>query len=370
MTPSSPTSTPVVRIQAIDALRGFDMFWLAVGLPLFLAIARLIQNPLPEAIQYHATHATWIGFAAWDLVMPLFIFIVGTAMPFSLTRRRATEPLWKIYLHVLFRTAILFLLGMVVQGNLLSFNPDAIKLFCNTLQAIAGGYLIASICLLHFSVKGQIIAAALMLVAYWVCLLWIPFGGEPAGALLPGSNISIYIDRSLTGSLQDGTPYAWILPQLSFGALTILGCMGGHILKAAVHPLKRLFILLLAGCLCLALGYGWSFSIPIIKHLFTPSMTLWAAGWCFLLLGAFYLLTDILKQGWIAFPFKVIGSNAILLYVWITLMPPEAGVSRVLFSGFSSLFGEYGTAVFFLCNCALVWGAMFYLYKKKIFIKI
>lgn len=358
------------RIQAIDALRGFDMFWLTIGLPLFLAVARLFQNPLPESIRYHASHVEWIGFSAWDMVMPLFIFIVGTAMPFSLGKRKGSEPLWKTWLHIGYRVAVLFILGMVVQGNLLSFNPNAIKLFCNTLQAIAGGYLIASFCLLYLSRKTQVIAAALMLVAYWACLKWIPFGQYAAGTLLPDANLAIYIDRELEGSLQDGTSYAWILPQLSFGALTLLGCFAGQMLQSAHAPFKKLVMLALMGVCCLGLGYAWSFSIPIIKHLFTPSMTLWAAGWCFLLLGAWYLVTDILKQEWIAFPFKVLGSNAIFLYVWATLMPPEAGISRVFFSGFSSLFGEYGSVVFNLCNCALVWGVLYFLYRKKTFIKI
>ena len=366
---TQPSPSPV-RIQAIDTLRGLDMFWLTIGLPLFLAVARLLEHPLPEFLQYHATHVEWIGFAAWDLVMPLFIFIVGTAMPFSFSRRRSAEPMWKLHLHIVYRAGILFLLGMVAQGNLLSFNPDAIKLFCNTLQAIAGGYLIASLCILHLSRTAQIMAATLMLIAYWVCLEWIPFGNHAAGTLLPNANIALYIDHLLEGSLQDGSNYAWILPQLSFGALTLLGCFAGQILQSPNAPIKRLATLIIIGILCLALGYMWSFSIPIIKRLFTPSMTLWAAGWCFLLLAACYLLIDILKQNWIAFPFKVLGSNAIFLYIWATLMPPEAGISRVFFSGFSSLFGDYGSLVFNLCNCFLVWGVLYFLYKKKTFIKI
>lgn len=134
---SSLSDTRPQRIAAIDALRGFDMFFLTGGLALVVAGINLFYDRSPEWLVKHSTHVAWEGFAAWDLVMPLFLFIVGTAMPFSFSKRIGSEPLWKIYLKVARRVVVLFLLGMVVQGNLLSFEPSRMSLYCNTLQAIA-----------------------------------------------------------------------------------------------------------------------------------------------------------------------------------------------------------------------------------------
>lgn len=372
---SSAPDSRSQRIDAIDALRGFDMFFLTGGLALVVAGINLFYDHSPAWLLKHAAHVHWEGFAAWDLVMPLFLFIVGTAMPFSFSRRMGTEPLWKIYLKVFKRVAVLFLLGMAVQGNLLSFDPDRMFLYCNTLQAIASGYLIAAICLLHLSVRWQVGVTVLLLAVYWLVMKFVPFsdpavGSCAAGMLEPGRNLALLLDKYLMGDWQDGTNYAWILAQFGFGAMTMLGLLGGQILKRVQGNGKKLLWLAGAGAGCLALGYVWSLDFPIIKHLFTSSMVLWAAGWCYLLLALFYLLTDMLRFKWLTFFFSVIGSNAIFVYLWVELCPPARTFSRVLFTGFSGCFGEAGPFVFYLCNYALIWGVLYYLYKNRTFIKV
>ena len=172
------------------------------------------------------------------------------------------------------------------------------------------------------------------------------------------------------GNWQDGTNYAWILAQFGFGAMTMLGLLGGQILKRVQGHGKKLAWLLCSGAGCLALGYVWSLDFPIIKRLFTSSMVLWAAGWCYLLLALFYLLTDVLKLNWLTFFFSVIGSNAIFVYIWVSLCPPTSNFSRVLFTGFSGCFGDADRFVFYLCNYALMWGVLYYMYKNRTFIKV
>ena len=108
----------------------------------------------------------------------------------------------------------------------------------------------------------------------------------------------------------------------------------------------------------------------MIKRLFTSSMVVWAAGWCYLLLALFYLLTDVLKLNWLTFFFSVIGSNAIFVYMWVSLCPPTGNFSRVLFTGFSGCFGDADRFVFYLCNYALIWGVLYYMYKNRTFIKV
>ena len=242
---SSLSDTRPQRIAAIDALRGFDMFFLTGGLALVVAGINLFYDRSPEWLVKHSTHVAWEGFAAWDLVMPLFLFIVGTAMPFSFSKRIGSEPLWKIYLKVARRVAVLFLLGMVVQGNLLSFEPSRMSLYCNTLQAIASGYLIAAICLLHLSIRWQVAATGGLLAVYWLVMKFVSFsdpavGSCAAGMLEPGRNLALLLDKYLMGNWQDGTNYAWILAQFGFGAMTMLGLLGGQILKRVQGHGKKL----------------------------------------------------------------------------------------------------------------------------------
>lgn len=359
------------RIAAIDALRGFDMFWITGGLPLFLAACKLFCDPLPGWLLSHATHRDWIGFSAWDLIMPLFIFIVGAAMPFSFAKyNHGVRKYGWIYGRILKRALILFILGMVAQGNLLSFDPDRIKLFCNTLQAIAGGYLIAAVALLHLGTRGRIILAAVLLIAYWVILRFVPFGGNPAGVIEPWNNIALYWDRLLQGKLQDGTNYTWIISQLAFGGMALCGVLAGEVLKSRFAPGKKVIVLAVSGLGLLLGGYLWSFDLPVIKHIFSSSMVLWASGWCFLLLALFYLVADVWKGEKLFFPFRVIGSNAIFVYMWVNICAPEGNLSRALFGGFSKLWGGASPFVFLLCNYLLIWAVLYFLYRKKLFIRV
>lgn len=242
---------------------------------------------------------------------------------------------------------------MVVQGNLLSFEPSKMSLYCNTLQAIASGYLIAAICLLHLSIRWQVVVTGLLLVVYWLVMKFVPFsdpvvGSCTAGMLEPGRNLALLLDKYLMGDWQDKTNYAWILAQFGFGAMTMLGLLGGQILKGVQGHGKKLAWLLGAGAGCLILGYVWSLDFPIIKHLFTSSMVLWAAGWCYFLLALFYLLTDVLKLNWLTFFFSVIGSNAISCTCGRSCAPPRAISPGCCLPGSASVSGMR-TGLSFIC---------------------
>ena len=151
---------------------------------------RAVATPLPAWLSYHLNHPDWIGFSAWDLIMPLFLFIVGAAMPFSFAKRiEAGQTAGQIYTKVLLRTALLFVLGMVAQGRLLELDLDRLRIFSNTLQAIAAGYLIASILMLHLPIAVQVLATAALLAGYWGVLRYVPVPGQAAGTLEPQMNI-------------------------------------------------------------------------------------------------------------------------------------------------------------------------------------
>lgn len=369
------------RINSIDALRGLDMFMLSGGAALIFAFSRWMTNgQTPALLTEQLTHAEFgAGFTVWDLVMPLFIFIVGASMPFAFAKYRSKGGKWwrlSTSLRVIRRVALLFILGMLVQGNLCSADAEKMSLFCNTLQAIAEGYLIASIVLMCGGIRCQIYSCLGLLVSYWALMRFMPYDGNPGGLFEADNNLAIYIDHYLQGDWQDGTPYSWILTSLSFGALTLLGVLGGQIIRLVQKQRNSVLLLSGAACTCLLCGYLLSFDTPINKHLFTTSIVLWAAGWCFALLALFHLAFDCTRRlAWLAFPFKVIGSNAMLVYllaetpgirgsIWDSICIP-------LFENYAQCFTDYTPALIYrVLSYLLLWLCLYFLYRHKAFLRV
>ena len=186
------------------------MLMLCGGATLLLAFSTWYTQGTPNPLLLkQLTHAEFgAGFTAWDLVMPLFIFIVGAGMPFAFEKYRQKGGKWwrvSTSLRMVRRIALLFILGMVVQGNLCSANTEHMSLFCNTLQAIAEGYLIAGIIMMCGGIRTQIAACCTLLVLYWALLRFVPYSGNPGGLFLPDNNMAIFIDHKLQGHWQDGT---------------------------------------------------------------------------------------------------------------------------------------------------------------------
>lgn len=361
------------RILSIDALRGFDMFWIMgpdVGHWLISSLIVLMFGQMPKSVGYQLEHH-WGVFTAWDMIMPLFLFIVGVAMPFSLCHRlEAGDARGSLYLKALRRVALLWILGMAVQGNLLKFHFADLRFFSNTLQAIAVGYFIATVALVELRcIRRQALLLSFLLVAYGLIMQFVPPPGGVAGDFSQDGNLAIWLDRIIMGSHKDGTRYAWILGSLGFGASVLMGVLAGHLLRSSLTGSRKVSILVGAGLSCLALGWTWSYTLPIIKHLWTSSMVLWAGGWSLLLLALFFGVIDVLGFKRWAFPFQVIGANAIVAYMIHPLF--RFGViTKHLFGGLCSNFGtaqNFGLA--FLTTLSL-WGVLYFLYRKRIFLKV
>jgi predicted acyltransferase len=369
---SSDASPVSERIAAIDALRGFDMFWIVGGQELALAAAAWLTSPAPKWLEYHLEHVEWEGFSAWDLIMPLFLFVVGAAMPFSLSRKAELgQTKAQLYGKMIRRCLVLWLLGMIVQGNLLDFNASTLHLYSNTLQAIAVGYLVAGIVILNVGVVGQIAFTAAMLVGYWLLLTRVPFQGHAAGVLEPNANVAMAVDEYVLGPFRDGTTYTWVLSGMTFAATTMLGVFGGQVLRAAWSQATKFIVLTMLGVVSLAGGYAWAtwLGFPIIKHIWTSSMVLWAAGWSYLLLAAFYLLIDVLGWRRWAFFFMVIGMNAITIYVAWHLISFEQ-ISEGLVGGLARHLGAAGPVAVAATSVGLGWLALYHLYRQKIFLRV
>lgn len=360
------------RVVSLDALRGFDMFWIVGGQGLALAAAGLFFESPPAWLKYQLEHPPWIGFSAWDLIMPLFLFMVGTAMPFSFAKYLAVgQSKRALYTKIVRRTILLFILGMAVQGNLLDFKSSTLHLYSNTLQAIAAGYLIAGVLMLNVGIVGQVIATVVLLIGYWLLLAFVPFAGHPAGTLEPKANLPLAIDEFILRSFRDGTTYTWILSSLTFAATVLLGVFAGQLLRSSRTQGVKFLVLTVLGLACLAGGWIWSewLGFPIIKHIWTSSMVLWAAGWSYLLLALFYLLIDI--AGWRrwAFPFIVIGMNAITIYVAYHFIPFRE-ISEGLVGGLAEHLGRAGPFAIHFTAVLIVWLLLYHMFRQRIFLRL
>lgn len=360
------------RVLSIDALRGADMLLLAGGGFLLQAF---FQWSGQETLTRQLTHAAWgESLTCWDMVMPLFIFIVGAGMPFAFEKYRSRGRAFTV-VRIVRRCVLLFVLGMLVQGRLATADPSKMSLFCNTLQAIAEGYFIAALCLLFGGVRAQLVTCVACLVSYWAALRFIPYAGHEPGLFLPHDNLAIWIDHCLQGRWQDGTPYSWILTSLSFGALTLMGVLAGQVLRLFRRGWRSLAVLTGAGMGCLLAGQLLSWDTPIIKHIYTASAVLWCGGWCFLLMAAFHAVFDCCSRlGFLLFPLQVVGCNAMLAYL-ITQTPGIQGslwsdFCHPLFGGVASHAGAASTVCFAFLSLTALWCLLLFLYRRKVFIRV
>lgn len=371
------------RIVSIDSLRGLDMLLLCGGAGVLnLWLQWQGGEAVPAWVMEQFRHAEWGGaFTCWDMVMPLFIFITGASMPFAFAKYRQKGGVhWRLGTswRVLRRVIVLFVLGMLVQGRLASAQPEQMSLLCNTLQAIAIGYLVAAVVLMCSPrLRVQLGVCLVCMASYWALLRFMPYNGQPGGLFEPQNNLAIYIDHVLQGRWQDGTPYSWILTSLSFGALTLMGSMCGQVI-AAYRGRRAVLTLLLAGGVSLGAAMLMELDTPLIKHIYTTTCVLWAGGWCVLLLALFHLVFDCCGT-WgarLAYPLQVVGCNALLAYLLTEIQGPHGhclwwGVAHPLVYGLASLARPVGGAAFVhaALSLLLLWLLLWYLYRRRVFLK-
>jgi predicted acyltransferase len=361
---------PSERLMSVDALRGFDMFLIIGGGTTIRELIKAINiGPLNKLLPQFG-HVPWEGFSFWDIIMPLFLFIVGVAMPFAFIKRLSRgDSKAKLYRHIVIRSVILFVLGMAAQGNLLEYDLSKLHIYCNTLQAIAAGYLIASLIILNLRLVWQIAATAGLLLLFWALMMLMPVPGHGAGVLTKEGNLAIYVDRAILGPFEDGTSYTWILSSMTFACTVMLGVFAGYILRSEKKKVAITVHLFASGLALVLLGTVWHIFFPIIKHLWTSSFVLFAAGLCYLLLGGFYLVIDVLGLRRWAFGFVVIGTNCIFAYMARSLFDFRH-ISNIFVGGLVRFLGPWGSFVQSLAGFTCIWLILHYMYRKRTFVKI
>lgn len=370
---SEPIAQKPQRLLSIDALRGFDMIWIVGASPVVNSLHDIFDHPVTAELKQQLKHASWEGFTFLDIIMPLFMFITGCSMVFSFEKRLQKESKVKIYLHVLQRVLILWILGMIYQGKLLNLDLDALKLYSNTLQAIAMGYLGSSLLLLIKPLWGQVLGTSVLLFGYWALLNFYPVPGGTAGDLTLEGNLAAYVDIFVLGQFDDGPDYTWVLSSMTFIVTVMLGCFSGKILKLENRNKREKFLYLVSFGMLLSCS-GWLLTLhePCIKKIWTSSFTLISGGYCVLLLALFYGIIDVLNFRKWAFPFVVVGANAIFAYMvfaYNRFVNPRETAEKFVF-GLKPLIGNYYPLTLSLCSFFIMWFVLYWMYQKKTFLKI
>ncbi len=375
--PSFAPPTASDRLMSLDALRGFDMFIITGGKPLLLGLAALFANKHWFLTREHVrqlttqlTHPEWSGYSFYDLIFPLFIFLVGVALPFSLSKRiERGESKGRLYWRIVRRTVLLVLLGMICTNKLLLFDFTELR-YVSVLEKIGLAYFCAAIITLHTSVRGRVAWIIVILLGYWAALTYIPIPVYGAGQLgTPGATLTDYVDRAVTPGklIHDNRDPEGPTSTIPAVATALIGVLAGQWLRESRrNGHVKAAALLMAGLVSLDLALLWNMWFPIQKNLWTSSFVLWTGGWSLLLLGLFYLLIDV--WGWRkwAFFFVVIGMNAITIYALKEFGVDFGAVGQLLFGRAP----VHKLVLLPLATIAVEWLFFYVLYRNRIFLRL
>lgn len=326
------TSTPD-RLLSLDALRGFDMFWImgadALGGAMRNFGQKLQQLPADQHphgfigfVAEQLEHVDWSGFRFYDLIFPLFVFIAGVSIVFSLGKRVESGDRVAAFARVFRRGLLLYLLGLFYYGGFSAMEGrsgtwEDIRLL-GVLQRIALCYTAASALFLGFKTRGLIAWLIGLLVGYWALMTFVPVPGVGAGSFVEGKNLANWIDQQyLPFRKWDGThdPEGLLSTLPAIGSC-LLGVLAGIFLRhSPKSPTAKSVSLVLAGGVCVVAGYLWGMQFPVIKKLWTSSFVLVAGGYSLILLGLFHQVIDVLRWRLWCAPFVWVGMNAIFIYM-------------------------------------------------------
>jgi len=372
-------ATPA-RLYSLDALRGFDMFWIIGGEEIFHTMAHATNSPFWNTLSLQFTHPDWNGFHVYDLIFPLFLFMAGVSTPFSIGRElQKGKTREQLLGRVIKRAFILVLLGLFVNNGL-KIQPIADIRFPSVLGRIGIAYMFANIIYLYAKEWAQIAWFCFFIIGYYLLLKFTSAPGFHPGDLTPQGNFASYADRTiLPGTLYvpyPGTKISMHDPEGLFSTIPaistgILGILAGSLLKnTTIAPKVKVLRLAIIGVVFLVIAQIWNLDFPINKNLWSSSFVMHVGGLSLLLLALFYYLIDILGYKKWAFVFKVIGMNSILIYISSHFIKwPYTNTS--LFGWLAQLAGEpYGAVLMAITFLLVKWLFLYYLYNKKTFLRV
>lgn len=371
---AAPTSN---RLLSLDFFRGIT-----------IAAMILVNNPGNWSHVYPPLlHAHWHGWTPTDLIFPFFLFIVGVSITLAFAGKKENHVSTRdLHGKIIRRTLILFALGLFLNGFPF-FDITTIRI-PGVLQRIAVCYFVASILFLHSGARIQALCAIVLMLVYWAAMQWFPVPGVGAGSYEKGANFSAWVDSLFLHGHMWSQSKTWdpegIFSTLPAISTTLFGVLTGHLLRQEIPAMKKVYWMFVGGGIAIAIGYTWSLWLPINKSLWTSSYALFMSGMAMVVLGVSYYLIDI--KGWRrgVKPFCVYGMNAITVFVlsgivgrllYLIKWPSGAEVITLKEWVVNTLFLPWLSPVnaslgYALCFVFVSYLAMYYLYKKHIFIKV
>ncbi|MEY2821868.1 MAG: hypothetical protein RL105_1440 [Verrucomicrobiota bacterium] len=365
------------RLLSLDALRGFDLFWIVGGHGILLALFKLTEWGWLGAIDAQLKHVEWNGFQAYDLIFPLFLFMAGVSTPYSLTRRLTEDARGEVIRKVIQRGLILVLLGIIYNNGLQWKGLENMR-FGSVLGRIGlAGMFAQLIFVFSFeSPKRLWYWLAGILLGYWAIMSFGHAPGFTPGDLTMEGNFASYVDRLLLpGKLHKGIhDPEGLLAVLPAIGNALLGILAGLWLRRSAEEVsgdRKAAGLAVAGLALLAVGGLWSFVFPLNKNLWTSSFVLWTCGWGSLLLALFYWTIDV--RGWArgfgAF-FAVIGMNSVLIYMSAKFIHFDF-TAQAFFGGLARAFPPAVASLIMVTGIfAVKWALFWFLKRQKVFLKV
>lgn len=376
------------------------MFWIVGAENIVEALHDLNHSGPVNLLASQLQHKAWEGVAFYDLIFPLFVFIVGVSLVFSLSKTIEQHGRSTAYRRVLTRSVIMLLLGIYYYGGI-SEGWERVRLL-GVLQRIAICYLAAGLIFCTFRLRGMIACCAALLLGYWALMALVPIRDinlerqnmqrlaaqtgiqDPralfhsttnfvTGKFTEGLNLANHIDfQYLPFRKWDGNyDPEGLLSNLPAIGTCLLGIFAGLLLRnSGVPDQKKVFYLLGAGVACVLVGFLLGIKFPVIKKIWSSSYVLVAGGYASLFLGAFYQIIDVWKfQRW-ATPFVWIGVNPLALYLAHNFVDFDKLASRLVGGPVKAAFGSGGNFALAIVVMAMTFLLARFLYQRKIFLRL
>jgi predicted acyltransferase len=426
------TKTPVTnqRLMSVDALRGFDMFWIIGADSLVYALHRFSPGKTTSFLADQLEHADWEGFHFYDLIFPLFVFLMGISVVFSLTKTIERAGRAEALKRVVRRGLLLFLVGLFYSGGFVNGWPD--MRLMGVLNRIALAYLFGGLLFCFFKPRALVGIFAAILLVYWALMTFVPIRdikltrsniarlAEEAGDM---RTADYFRDReSPNPSIVKNSP-AWAATERLFYGTTnwvqgkfdkghdladhidfqylpgkkydtffdpegflstipavgtcLLGIFAGLLLRNQTVPdQKKVIYLVGCGIAAAIAGWCWNFQFPVIKKIWTSSYVLVAGGYSAILVGVFYQIVDIWqKRAWCQ-PFVWMGMNSITIYLTSNIIGGFRKLATRFVGGDVKVFFDehfargLGDMVISITGLLLAFWFVHFLYKRNIFLRL
>ena len=406
MSNPNPVSPPS-RLVSLDALRGFDMFWILGADALVQALGEVNGSAPARFFAAQLEHRAWAGFRFYDLIFPLFVFISGASLVYSLTRQIEQHGRQAAARRVLIRGTLLFVIGIFYSGGFTNPWPDLRLL--GVLQRIALAYTGAGLLFCFLKPRALAAVGLALLAGYWALLTFIPIRdiqleksalaarlgtakptleqahrlydattARVTGHYEPGFNLTNHLDfQYLPGRKYDTY---WdpegCLSTLPAIATCLIGVIAGRLMRRTdLDHMRKLRVLCIGGMVALALGWLWHLQFPVVKKIWTSSFVLVAGGYSLLLLAAFSYIVDVRQWRRWCQPFIWIGMNPITLYISSNVIGYRRLATRFAGGDIKAWLDAHvgsgaGQGMLAVVGLALMFALARFLHRRQIFLRV